>query len=587
MFRLPNIRRSIGTYKVPVNLHEVMTLSIDELLELSKEPRRIEPVDVDTVASEDLKALWEEAAETVEASQTVKPEPLTDAQIAQIKEEPPPCIHYLINKMPPKSDSLNFNKATGILVNYFQDVGIDKDRAIELSAPFIEKYPFSDSYNTPKLRTEHFHKIWTYMLGNFGYFFHCERAKGLRMPGEAYDCLHCLQLPAIEIKQDEPADDQLNFPFQIMTGAAGYFADTFGEVMEAPQHFLFMSYLTCLGSYFAPWVTINSELRTQPRLLTILVGESADERKSTTLKAAVNFFKSVFFDFTVSWGVNSDQGLLKLLKPKETAALVLDKFGTLLAFDEFKQFTNKCRIENSTLLPLVNTLFENNEYESHTKKDSIKLENGFLSILAATTQETYERIYDNHFIAIGFPNRVFIVPGHAERRFSIPQKVSDDERRIMHDHLVQIRLLVDKGIEFDFTEDARILYHEWYLNSEKSVHAKRLDTYSLRLMMLLALNSMKGSIDAEVTQHAIDLCTWQLEVRRLYDPVDADNKVAELEEKVRRLLKKASRTERELRQFTNANRKGLWVFNSALTNLKNAGEITFDTKAKKWSGLGL
>jgi hypothetical protein len=81
------------------------------------------------------------------------------------------------------------------------------------------------------------------------------------------------------------------------------------------------------------------------------------------------------------------------------------------------------------------------------------------------------------------------------------------------------------------------------------------------------------------------LCKWQLNVRRLYDPIDAENKMAEMEEKIRRVLRSGPKTERELKQRTNYTRVGIWFFEKAKENLKRNKEIRcFGSKRKrvKW-----
>jgi len=55
-------------------------------------------------------------------------------------------------------------------------------------------------------------------------------------------------------------------------------------------------------------------------------------------------------------------------------------------------------------------------------------------------------------------------------------------------------------------------------------------------MVLLAVSSGKHEVDAEVMRATIALLDWQLEVRRDCDPVDAENQIARLEEKIRRFL---------------------------------------------------
>jgi hypothetical protein len=368
------------------------------------------------------------------------------------------------------------------------------------------------------------------------------------------------------------------FPYQVMTGAAGYFANVYGSVIEAPEHFLFMAYLTCLGAVLSKRLTIKSELQTQPRLYVALVGESATDRKSTTLKIADNHFRSVVDQFSSCWGVGSAEGLQKMMKKNQEDDLP----GTILILDELKSFVNKCKIESSILLPTVNTLFESNRFESHTKNKSIEIENAHLCILAASTLNTYERIYTPAFIDIGFPNRVFLVTGTAKRQFSFPEKVDQSDTDVMKSNLREVLRHAGNCPEFNITAEAKEMFHKWYLNLESSVHARRLDGYALRFMILLAANNMKDEIDVETVNHAIALCDWQLEIRKMHDPVDADSEIAKMEERIRRALNQGPLKDRELKQKTGAYRSGLWVYNSALKNLQKGQEIGWDKKNKQW-----
>jgi hypothetical protein len=377
------------------------------------------------------------------------------------------------------------------------------------------------------------------------------------------------------------------FPDEVYTGAAGYFADVYSDYLEAPKQFLFMGYLTALGAVLSRSVRLNSLLDTQPRLFTLLVGESAADRKSTTLNIISKHFKSVVDGFSSCWGIGSAEGLRNVLnKAAGDDFCVLEQSkpsGTLLIFDEFKSFVSKCQIQTSVLLPCVNSLFESNLYETHTKNKSVTIENAYLSLLAASTLETYERIYTDAFIDIGFPNRVFLVIGTAARRFSIPKKIPENENEILTANLVSVLRHVGHSIELDITSEAAAAYHKWYMNLPKSVFARRLDTYSLRLMQLLAVNDLKSEIDTETVNQATALCNWQLETREYFSPIDADTKIAEMEEKIRRALRKnGGLKEWELKKISNAHRAGLWYFGNALKNLKNANEVYQDRKSKRW-----
>jgi len=89
-------------------------------------------------------------------------------------------------------------------------------------------------------------------------------------------------------------------------------------------------------------------------------------------------------------------------------------------------------------------------------------------------------------------------------------------------------------------------------------------------------------VDEEIVAKAIALADWQLAVRKQYDPIDADNQTARIEEKMRRDLGVTSLTTRELQRTINAARSGMWFFNTAITNLQKAGELQWDRKEHRW-----
>lgn len=365
----------------------------------------------------------------------------------------------------------------------------------------------------------------------------------------------------------------LSFPSHIITGAGGYFADVLSACMEPPRHFFFMGYLACLGAILASRITLKTELRPQARLYLVILGESADDRKSTAINKTVDFFLSALTDFQVCFGVGSAEGLQRRF---------LKDSNLLLVYDELKAFVGKAKVDGSVLLPCVCTLFESNRYESHTKDREIILTGACLSILAASTIETYERTWDSAFQDIGMTNRLFIVPGQGKRLHAIPGRVPGYEWDLMKNELRRIINTAFMTPELDVTPAARALYESWYLNLEQSIHTKRLDTYALRFMILLAVNAGKVEVDEEITQDVIDLMNWQLEARRLHDPIDADSAIAKIEEKIRRVLKAAPRTEYEIKRAVHYSRIGAWAFSNAIRNLTNSKEISFDKQANRW-----
>jgi hypothetical protein len=113
----------------------------------------------------------------------------------------------------------------------------------------------------------------------------------------------------------------------------------------------------------------------------------------------------------------------------------------------------------------------------------------------------------------------------------------------------------------------------------QSLHTKRLDTYAMRFMVILAINELKDVVDVEIVQKVIALCNWQYEARKRYDPIDADSKMARAEEKIRRVLSSGGKTKRDLRRAVHAERIGEWMFDTALNNLIKAEQVVFEKKS--------
>jgi len=358
-------------------------------------------------------------------------------------------------------------------------------------------------------------------------------------------------------------EDELVFPAEVITGVAGHFAELYSNHLESPPHFFYICFLTCLGSILSGDLTLESSLNIQPRLYTILLGESAVDRKSTAIQMTVEMFSDANINFNRCDGVGSAEGLHLQLDghPK-----------TILVIDEFSQFVGKCKPESSVLLPMVNTLFESNRYEYRTKTKHIPLKDAHLSILGASTLDTFERVWDSSFRDIGFNNRLFMVPGSGQKRFSLPVQIPDREKKILKKDIQKI-VKTAKGLKLKISPEAYSLYDHWYINLPQSVNTARLDQYALRFMELLTVNDFKKIVDEEVVKKVLAMMDWQFKVRRFHDPIDADTVIARLEIKIRRYVASGRKTRREVWRKIHAERVGVWFFDKAVENLIRAQEI--------------
>ncbi|NIM99471.1 MAG: DUF3987 domain-containing protein [candidate division Zixibacteria bacterium] len=383
-----------------------------------------------------------------------------------------------------------------------------------------------------------------------------------------------------EEPKPRPEGDPLK---SIYSGWAGEFSRIYAEATEPPRSFYFISALTCLGNVISTRVTLESEISPQPRLYTVILGESADDRKSTAIKKTVEFFWETMTEFSVCYGVGSAEGLAERFDQARRL---------LLVFDEFKSFVSKAKIETSVLLQTVNSLFESNIFESATKKRDITITNAHLSVLAASTVSTYSNLFDAQFLDIGFCNRLFVVKDTGKRRWAVPPKISEEAKAPLKKGLQEILARVKPNavnvdsqpaplIELKLTKEAAETFQDWYLKleQERSQATKRLDTYALRFMILLAINDGKTEVDLETAKKTFSLMEYELRVRNEVDPIDADTKIAAMEEKIRRVLRNGPLILSILKKKTHYERMGIWYFETARRNLETYGEIWFDKKS--------
>jgi len=358
----------------------------------------------------------------------------------------------------------------------------------------------------------------------------------------------------------------IRFPYHIIRGAAGRFTDEMTVIMEPPAEFFFCAYLACLGNSLSGIIRLRSEIKDDPRLYLLLLGESASTRKSTAISKTQALFKAAIIDFNACRGVGSAEGLQNEM---------LENPQTLMVFDEFRAFVGKTRIKSSVLLPCVTTLFHENEYKNRTKTSAVDIIDGHLSILAASTVDTYQNCWSNEFTSIGFNNRLFIVPAKSTKRITLPPMVPDNTYRGLKNDIGEVISLANGIGIYRVEPDAEDLLDKWYQNREHSIFTRRLAAYARRFMLLLAANDLRESVEKDIVQDAIDLVEWQLKMRRLYDPIDAENKVALMEMKIKRLLEAhGMMTERQLMRHTHADRTGLWTFEAATNGLVKHGLIT-------------
>ena len=358
----------------------------------------------------------------------------------------------------------------------------------------------------------------------------------------------------------------ISFPEHSMSGIALDYANLMSQYFESPKPFWYFSFLTCLGHLTSETVILDGSLKTQPRLYMIMLGSSGVSHKSWAGEYTYKFFRELFnSSFPICTGVNSDSGLKNVLAKNSSV---------LLWFDEFQTFIKKASISGSSLLQHVNELYESNRSEVQKEQKTQIIDPGYLSLLAACTKETYEKVYTPEFLAIGFTNRLWIVPAERTKKVSIPRNIPESQLDPIRERLMSIHARCKTGRIVTMTINSLDEYDSWYMELAESEYATRLDGYAQRLLVLCALSDGSMEVNRDTVRQVAELCNWQLKVRRHYAPYDADNQLAELEQKIMRHCTIYTPTERELKVAIRVQKYGFGLYGKAIDNLIKYDMIT-------------
>jgi hypothetical protein len=378
----------------------------------------------------------------------------------------------------------------------------------------------------------------------------------------------------------------LTFPETSLVGSVGLMADLLSRGTEVPREFYFAAGLTVLGHAVAGSLQLDIGFEVEPRLYTVLLGDSYAVKKSTALKRTLEFFEGIDFaslglqPMNILYGVGSAEGLAIALRRNPRL---------LLAYDELRVFVDKSNVQNSALLPMVAALFDGHNWDNPTARRarSVSVRGARLALLGCCTTQTYADMWSNDAIAIGFPNRLFLVGGTKTRSVAWPAAPNPEE--VAHLQALMSAQLLHLPAALGIDSDAKEVWEAWYQGLQPTEHAKRLDTIGLRLLGLLAFTQDKTSVDLEVVVAVIDILDYELRLRELTDPIDADNRVARLEQAIRKVLgcnQGPTLRKRDLRRRTHADRYGLWAFDRALENLVRAGDIVTHEGSYRAGGHG-
>ncbi|MHA1343483.1 MAG: hypothetical protein ACTSQG_05825 [Promethearchaeota archaeon] len=162
MWRVANIKRSNGFYKIPVYVSEIMSMGGRFFIDKAKNKRNIK-IDKEWILNPEFSAIYNNSRIIVETESF-----FIENQIEGSKEIPQdyiaPCIEK-IAKRKKRIQGKNYNEISLILADYFANNGMFQQKIIEYLKEFFRDYP-SNSYPTPKDRQKEFEKKLRFIKRN-------------------------------------------------------------------------------------------------------------------------------------------------------------------------------------------------------------------------------------------------------------------------------------------------------------------------------------------------------------------------------------------------------------------------------------
>jgi hypothetical protein len=341
-------------------------------------------------------------------------------------------------------------------------------------------------------------------------------------------------------KQKQRVEDAaryaVTFPTKAYRGSLAKLAMLLGEDSEVPYEFIYLAALSTFGLIASNKLALSGDgLDTRPNLYVVLLGPTGC-KKTTALNMATKFFgpylnadpkqslaKPLHYPIA-----GSGEGLLKLFTSSSTKQV-------LLSVDELQSMLQKCRVEGSTLGPMLASLFEGDPVGMATKDNQQSITNGLLGLQGAITTESWEGIWTKGTEReLGLLNRLFLVSGTPRGKVFSPKPVDPVKYAGLQ---TEVNHQLNNAGPIGFSADGRAVLEKFYYDLDlQEEESTRLDTLSKKLSLILAASSDKKEIDADVATAAVAMCEYQLKVRRLLAPSQAATLMAATETKIRKFL---------------------------------------------------
>lgn len=378
------------------------------------------------------------------------------------------------------------------------------------------------------------------------------------------------------------------FPAIAWSGFFSRWRETVAPCTEAALETLWATGLLAAGMVIGRRAYRESPRALYPNFYVMILGQTGDSRKSTTMWLACELLRHVGEEFKDLDGVVSSEGIYEALSAAE---------GTkgLIYADEFRAFLSVAKRKGTQdIIPRLNSLYYCPARASIDRvKDSTEIIKPFLSMVTATPQAYVDDLLTDLEITGGFLNRFLIIAGDEQPPKAIVRSPSPVAWESIAAELRKIRDREYGNLEFG--EDALGLWTDFYnswkherrdWNPKQANLTARIFEHVLKIAVVYSVLAAEPEISGKSLAIAIEIGGWlQSNTLKLFADTGLDH-FGKCERAVIDLLKRAKDGQvwrRDLQQAMSKKGFNAEIFNRAIRALES-NDVLFPSEIKTMAG---
>jgi hypothetical protein len=368
------------------------------------------------------------------------------------------------------------------------------------------------------------------------------------------------------------------FPEWVMLGTSIYegLVKPVCDVNSRCPEFMFMPAMALLLNYLGTRVRIKFK-DIMPSVFLILIGEKGRTMKSSSMNDAAKYLGYAgIIDHaggatknaegrSLIWTVGSPEGLgIEMARTNCKNAVLL--------YDELSTLTSKAGIDSSTLGQALLTLYESGKFQNiiKSKKDSFSIDPGTYcaSLIACNTAKNFQENWSRLALGKeGMDDRFFfLLQPETLKPLELYTHVSTQQGAM------QTRELIDKAI----SQGVYRISNQMPLQAIAKEIGNRSEIRAEKFALAFAVDLGLDEIDDDCVERAVALARYERAVKKYLGTGEADNKMAAIQLKLRRILERAPGGRlpiRDLLRKMNYNRYDTDTWGRIYTGLSKAGII--------------